>query len=58
MPSREWGHFLWHSFAGKAREQTRMFPVSLDELIPADHMCRVVEAFVGGWEMGKLGLVR
>lgn len=43
---------------GEAREQTTMFPVTLDELIPADHICRVIEAFVGRLDMGKLGFVR
>ena len=35
-----------------------MFPVTLDELLPADHLCRVIEAFVNRLEMGKLGFVR
>jgi transposase len=43
---------------GEAREQVTMFPVTLDELIPADHMCRVIEAFVGRLEMEKLGFAR
>jgi transposase len=43
---------------GEAREQTTMFPVSLDEQIPADHMCRVIEAFVGRLNMAKLGFGR
>ena len=43
---------------GEAREQVTMFPVTLDELIPADHMCRVIEAFVNRLEMGDLGFVR
>jgi len=43
---------------GEAREQTTMFPMTLDELIPADHLCRVVEAFVGRLGMAKLGFVR
>ena len=43
---------------GEAREQVTMFPVTLDELIPTDHMCRVIEAFVGRLEMAKLGFVR
>jgi hypothetical protein len=30
---------------GEAREQTTMFPVTLDELIPADHIWRVAQAF-------------
>lgn len=43
---------------GEAREQVTMFPVTLDELIPADHMCRVIEAFVGRLEMARLGFER
>ena len=43
---------------GEAREQTTMFPVTLDELIPADHICRVIEAFVDRLSMAKLGFVR
>lgn len=43
---------------GEAREQTTMFPVTLEELIPADHMCRVIEAFVNRLNMAKLGFVR
>ena len=35
-----------------------MFPVTLDELIPADHLCRVIEAFVGRLAMPELGCVR
>ena len=30
----------------------------MDELIPADHMCRVIGAFVGRLEMTKVGFVR
>jgi hypothetical protein len=43
---------------GEAREQTTMFPVTLDELIPADHMCRVIEALVGRLNLSELGFVR
>lgn len=35
-----------------------MFPVTLDELIPADHMCRVIEAFVSRLNLSELGFVR
>ena len=35
-----------------------MFPVTLDELIPADHVCRVIEVYVGRLNMGNLGFVR
>src|SRR6201998_4231711 len=43
---------------GEAREQTTMFPVTLDELIPADHMCRVIESCVGRLDMTELDFVR
>ena len=43
---------------GEAREQVTMFPVTLDELIPADHVCRVIEAFVRRLAMPDLGFVR
>jgi transposase len=43
---------------GEAREQATMFPVTLEELIPADHVCRVIEAFVARLKMGDLGFVR
>jgi hypothetical protein len=41
---------------GETREQTTMFPVTLDELIPADYMCRVIEAFREAAEHGEVGL--
>jgi transposase len=43
---------------GEAREQTMMFPVTLEELIPSDHLCRVIEAFVARLKMAELGFVR
>lgn len=41
-----------------ARAQHTLFPSTLDELIPADHVCRVIEAFVGKLDMAALGFVR
>jgi len=35
-----------------------MFPVTWEELIPADHVCRVSEAFVNRLAMQELGCVR
>ena len=35
-----------------------MFPTTLDDLIPEDHLCRVIEAFVGRLDVAELGLVR
>lgn len=43
---------------GVGRTQTTLFPVTLEELIPADHVCRVIDAFVLKLEMGRLGFTR
>ena len=33
-------------------------PVTLEELIPGDHLCRVIEAFVDRLATAQLGFVR
>ena len=43
---------------GECRGQQMMFPPTLDELVPADHVCRVIEAFVAKLKMDELGFVR
>ena len=43
---------------GGQRGQHTLFPTTLDELIPQDHVCRVIEAFVGRLDMARLGFVR
>ena len=43
---------------GESRDQGALFPVSLDELIPADHLCRVVDAFVARLDLGQLGFAK
>ena len=43
---------------GVGRTQGTLFPVMVEELIPADHVCRVIDAFVGRLEMEELGFVR
>lgn len=43
---------------GEARGQHTLFPSTLDELIPAEHVCRVIEAFVNKLDMDGLGFVR
>ena len=35
-----------------------MFPVVLDDVVPADHVCRVIDAFVESLAMSELGLER
>jgi transposase len=43
---------------GEARAQGTMFPVTLEELIPQDHLCRVIEGFVEGMNMAGLRFER
>jgi transposase len=43
---------------GDARTQGTLFLVTLEELIPADHVCRVLDAFVDRLDMQKLGFQR
>ena len=43
---------------GEGRTQGTLFPVTLDELIPEDHVCRVIDAFVDGLDMAGLGFER
>jgi transposase len=43
---------------GEARGQQALFPSTLDELIPADHVCRVIEVFVGRLDIEGLGFQR
>jgi len=43
---------------GEGRTQGTLFPVTLEELIPDDHICRVIDAFVGRLEMAALGFER
>lgn len=43
---------------GEARGQGALFPTSLEELIPQDHFCRVIDAFVNRLDMPRLGFVR
>ena len=43
---------------GEGRNQGTLFPVVLDDLIPQNHMCRVIDGFVGTLDMANLGFVR
>src|ERR1700752_974299 len=42
----------------RAARSTHLFPTTLDELISEDHVCRVIEAFVGRLDLAKLRFVR
>ena len=43
---------------GEGRNQGTLFPVLLDDLIPDNHVCRVIDAFVNGLKMAALGFER
>lgn len=58
MPSRERGHFSLSYIQGEGRSQGTLFPVVLDDLVAADHVCRVIDAFVEGLAMAELGFER
>lgn len=53
------GHHLYMAYIlGEGRTQGILFPITLDDLIPADHICRVIDAFVGTLAMSQLGFER
>jgi hypothetical protein len=43
---------------GEGRNQGTLFPVILDDFVPADHVCRVIDAFVEKLVMSELGFER
>jgi len=43
---------------GDGRSQGTLFPVVLDDLVPADHVCRVIDAFVDKLAMKEFGFER
>ena len=43
---------------GEGRGQGTLFPAVLDDLIPEDHVCRVIDMFVNKLAMSELGFER
>src|SRR5258708_17504498 len=58
MPSRKRGHFFMGFVQGEGRTQGTLFPVTLEELISDDHVCRVIDAFVDRLDMAAVGVGR
>lgn len=44
-----------HYIQGEARSQGSLFPVALDELVPEDHLVRVIEAYVARLDLREMG---
>ena len=40
---------------GRSRDQAALFPLVLDDLLPPEHLVRVIDAFVGGLDLAVLG---
>ena len=40
---------------GEGRQQNALFPVSPEEMVPSDHACRVIDAFVRHLPLAALG---
>ena len=49
------GIFMMGFVRGNSRDQGTLFPVLLDELVPGDHVCRVIDAFVESLDLIELG---
>ena len=43
---------------GESREQLTLLPEAVDDLIPADHLVRVIDGFVNKLDLAGLGFVR
>lgn len=43
---------------GQSRDRGSLFPVSLDELLGPEHVCRVIAAFVARLDLKALGFAR
>jgi hypothetical protein len=58
LPCESEASLLMGYIQGEGRSQGTLFPVVLDDFVPADHMCRVIDAFVEKLAMSELGFER
>lgn len=49
------GIVIYGYIHGEGRQQSSLFPPSLDELVPEDHLVRVIEAYVARLDLQGLG---
>ena len=52
------GIIAYGHIRGQSRGQVSLFPQILDEVAPPDHVCRVIDAFVDGLDLLRLGFDR
>ena len=58
MSSYQGHHFLWPTSQAKVELRGTLFPITLADPIPADHICRMSDAFVDTLAMSQLGFER
>lgn len=59
MPATHVAGIAFMAFVrGHDRSQSTLFPVTLDELLPDDHVCRVIDAFVARLPLATLGFAK
>jgi transposase len=50
-----WALFFMAYIQGKSNDQGTLFPVTFDDLIPDDHLVRVIDAYIKSLDLAKLG---
>jgi hypothetical protein len=58
LPYEAEASFLLGYIQREGRNRGTLFPVVLDDFVPADHMCRVIDAFVAKLVISELGFER
>jgi transposase len=54
-PEQQLARHLMAYVSGQSRDQATLFPVALGDLVPEDHLVRVIDAFVAGLDLRELG---
>ena len=57
-PCESEGIFVNGLYSWRGSESRTLFPMVLDDLVPADRVCRVIDVLVDSLAMGELGFER